>query len=153
CSSDLPGLGIIAGIIMLTIGLWYLQSRSRKASLAGEGYGDYEDDVVEDAPPEQAGKGSLSLMPLPLALLPLVLVIGVNALFTYVLFPNMSMTLITDNFPNVDPAKITGLWALIIALVIACTTLVISRRGHWESLGATINKGVFGFMLPLFNTA
>lgn len=148
-----PGLGIIAGIIMLTIGLWYLQSRSRKASLAGEGYGDYEDDVVEDAPPEQAGKGSLSLMPLPLALLPLVLVIGVNALFTYVLFPNMSMTLITDNFPNVDPAKITGLWALIIALVIACTTLVISRLGHWENLGATINKGVFGFMLPLFNTA
>src|SRR5690606_18220919 len=122
-------------------------------SLAGEGYGDYEDDVAEDETAEHAGKGSLSLMPLPLALLPLVLVIGVNALFTYILFPNMSMTLITDNFPNVDPAKITGLWALIIALVIACTTLVISRLGHWENLGATINKGVFGFMLPLFNTA
>ncbi len=147
-----PGLGIIAGIIMLGGGLLWLHSRANKARLAGEGYGEHYEETNEPAE-TQSERGALSEMPLALALLPLVLVIGVNALFTYVVFPGMDMLFITDKFPALDPSKITGLWALIIALVVACTTLVISRLGHWQDLRATVNKGVFGFMLPLFNTA
>ena len=148
-----PGLGIIGGVIMLSVGLWWLHSRSRKASLAGEGYGVHEEDTEAASGKEPAEHGSRSDMPLLLALLPLVLVIGVNALFTYLIFPNMSMQGVTDQFPHVDPSKLTGLWALIIALVVACATLVVSRLGHWNDLAGTVNKGVFGFMLPLFNTA
>ena len=65
----------------------------------------------------------------------------------------MDMSFISTRFPDLDPSRISGLWALIIALVVACTTLVVSRLGHWTNLRATVNKGVFGFMLPLFNTA
>ena len=146
-----PGLGIIAGIVMMGIGLWWLGTRARKARLAGEGYGEHEEDTGAGA--DQNEHGSRSEMPLALALLPLVLVIGVNGLFTYLIFPNLSMTLVTANFPHIDPSKIAGLWALIIALVVACATLVVSRLGHWKNLAGTVNKGVFGFMLPLFNTA
>jgi len=149
-----PGLGIIAGIIMLGGGLWWLHGRARKASLAGEGYGEHvEENEMPAAGEGESEGGGMAPMSLTLALLPLFLVIGVNALFTYVVFPGMGMLLITENFPELDPSKITGLWALIIALVSACTTLVVSRLGHWEDLRATVNKGVFGFMLPLFNTA
>src|SRR5690606_23849173 len=52
-----------------------------------------------------------------------------------------------------SPQKMTGLWALIVALVVACATLIVSRLGRWSNLRETVNKGVFGFMLPLFNTA
>ena len=148
-----PGLGIIAGLIMMGLGLWWIGTRAGKARLAGEGYGEHEEDTGAGTQAEQDELGSRSEMPLVLALLPLVLVIGVNALFTYLIFPNMSMTLVTANFPHIEPSKLAGLWALIIALVVACTTLVVSRLGHWNNLAGTVNKGVFGFMLPLFNTA
>ena len=146
-----PGLGIIGAIIMLAGGLWWLHGRAARAQAAGEGYGDHPED--SDATPTPSNAGALSFMPLPLALLPLVLVIGLNALFTYVVFPNIDMTPITDRFPGLAPERITGLWALILALALACTTLVVSRLGHWTNLRDTINRGVYGFMLPLFNTA
>src|SRR5690606_15144592 len=147
-----PGLGIIAAIIMLTLGLWWLHRRARQAHAAGEGYGihiENDDTTAAGEEPESA----TSHMPLTLAVLPLILVVGVNALFTYGIFPNMDTSAMTERFPQLDPSRITGLWALILALVIACTTLVVSRLGHWSNLRATVNKGVFGFMLPLFNTA
>lgn len=149
-----PGLGLIASAIMLLGGLWWLQSRIKKAKLAGEGYGEHKDDLITPTDHQATPtKGPLSTMPFFLAVLPLVLVIGVNALFTYVIFPKTNFSFLIEQFPNVDPKKMTGLWALIIALVVACITLVVSRLGRWEDLKESINQGVFGFMLPLFNTA
>jgi H+/gluconate symporter-like permease len=52
-----------------------------------------------------------------------------------------------------DAAKATGLWALIIALSGACLAVILLGIGRWADLRETINKGVFGCMLPLFNTA
>ncbi|MBV6271702.1 GntP family permease [Alcaligenaceae bacterium CGII-47] len=146
-----PGLGLIAGTVMLLGGLWWLRSRASSAREAGEGYGQHTDDNTPAL--EDVNAGARSSMPLFLALLPLLLVISVNALFTYVLFPRMDMSFVVERFPHIKPANIIGLWALIIALAAACTTLVISRLGRWSDLRGTINKGVFGFMLPLFNTA
>ncbi len=148
-----PGLGLIAAGIMLLGGLWWLRGRAASARLAGEGYGKHEDDIDISVTDGKVNSGALSHMPLLLALLPLVLVISVNALFTYAVFPRMDMSFVTERFPHISPEKVIGLWALIIALAAACTTLVISRLGHWSDLRDTINKGVFGFMLPLFNTA
>ena len=153
-----PGLGLIASAIMLFGGWWWLQSRVRKAQAHNEGYGHHASDtagttteiLADTATPV---RGPLSVMPLGLAVLPLVLVIGVNALFTYVVFPNTNFAALEQQFPQVDATKMAGLWALIIALVTACLTLVLTRLGRWENLKETINQGVFGFMLPLFNTA
>lgn len=146
-----PGLGIIGGLIMALGGLWWLQSRARKATANGEGYGDHGQDHL-DISAEDSTQGQKP-MPIFLAILPLILVIGVNALFTYGIFPGTNFAFMAERFPQVDPAKITGLWALIIALITANLVLIISRLGHWKSLRESINKGVFGFMLPLFNTA
>jgi len=146
-----PGLGLIGAAIMFVGGLWWLRSRAAKAALANEGYGEHREDDAFDGQEENAG--AFSTMPLALALLPLILVVGVNAVFTYLVFPRWDMTFLTTRFPQVAPENMAGLWALIIALAAACLTLVISRLGHWSNLRETVNKGVFGFMLPLFNTA
>lgn len=146
-----PGLGLIAAAIMLSGGLWWLQSRTAAARRAGEGYGQHADEN-EAATPE-AEAISTTDMPVWQALLPLLLVVGVNALFTYAVFPAMDLSAMREAFPKLNTATSTGLWSLVIALVAACTTLVLMRLGHWADLKTSINKGVFGFMLPLFNTA
>src|SRR5690606_15322011 len=79
--------------------------------------------------------------------------LGVNALFTYILFPSMDFSLFKELYPKLDPTKQTGLWALIIALVVACLSLILLRLGKWNNLKETVNKGVLGSMLPIFNTA
>lgn len=145
-----PGLGVIGSAVMFGLGLWWLQSRASRARQMGEGFGRHVDDSVDEAADTT---GRYAHMPLALALLPLLLVVSINALFTYVIFPGMDFAPIKEKFPTVNPAKVQGLWALIIALVAACATLVFVRVRHWKNLTKTINEGVFGFMLPLFNTA
>lgn len=147
-----PGLGIIASMIMLGGGMWWLLSRQAAARARGEGYGRHEE-LEFAVGAADTTRGPMSIMPLSLAVLPLFLVVGVNALFTYVVFPGTDMTFVTERFPTVAPDKMAGLWALIVALVVACAALIVSRLGHWENLRETVNKGIFGFMLPLFNTA
>lgn len=154
-----PGLGLVASAIMCGLGLWWLGSRAKAARLAGEGYGEH-DESKEARTNSSGDDGDVNLtgdanrtMPLLLAVLPLLLVIGVNALFTYVVFKDMDFAFLQERFAGFDVKKVQGIWALIIALVVACATLVATRLGHWADLRGTVNKGVFGFMLPLFNTA
>ena len=144
-----PGIGIISGLVMFGLGAMWLQSRANKAQSKGEGYGvdTQESEKLTD------GVTSQGHMPILLALLPLLLVIGVNALFTYVIFPSVDFSSLKDLYPKLEPAKQTGLWSLIIALVVACLSLVLFRLGKWNNLKDTVNKGVLGSMLPIFNTA
>ena len=151
-----PGLGVMAAALMLGGGLTWLFHRAARAQAAGEGYGQHaEDELPTTGTPEQTAADAArhAQLPLLLALLPLLLVVGVNALLTYGVFPHLDLGFVAERFPTLDPAKVTGLWALIAALLVACTTLIVSRLGHWHDLKDTINQGVFGFMLPLFNTA
>ncbi|AHV93758.1 GntP family permease [Bordetella holmesii] len=142
-----PGLGIIAAVIMLGLGMAWLLARARRALLAGEGYGEAEDAI--QAPDHGDHPG----MPLALAVLPLLMVVGVNALFTYGIFPHMDFSAMGERYADIDPKRVSGLWSLIIALASACIMLIVIRLKHWADLRDTVNKGVFGFMLPLFNTA
>lgn len=155
-----PGLGLLAASFMLGGGMVWLLRRAAAARAAGEGFGQHPEDAPGEpgaaAPtPEQAGAEAArhAEVPLALALLPLVLVIGVNALLVYAVFPTLDLTFMASRFAGLEPARVTGLWALIIALLVACITLVLTRLGHWHDLKNTLNQGVFGFMLPLFNTA
>ena len=144
-----PGIGTISGLVIFGLGAMWLQSRANKAQSKGEGYGvdTQESEKLTD------GVTSQGHMPILLALLPLLLVIGVNALFTYLVFPSVDFSSLKDLYPKLDPAKQTGLWSLIIALVAACLSLVLFRLGKWNNLKETVNKGVLGSMLPIFNTA
>ena len=144
-----PGIGTISGLVMFGLGAMWLQSRANKAQSKGEGYGvdTQESEKLID------GVTSQGHMPVLLALLPLLLVIGVNALFTYAIFPSVDFSNLKELYPKLEPAKQTGLWSLIIALVVACLSLILFRLGKWNNLKETVNKGVLGSMLPIFNTA
>lgn len=146
-----PGLGLIASVCIFAAGMLWLQRRAAAARRAGEGYGQHEDE--NDVQGSALAQARHTEIPLWVALLPLLLVIGVNAVFTYGVFPRLDLAFMTERFPALSPPKQMGLWALIIALMVACAALIVLRLRHWTNLKDTVNQGVFGFMLPLFNTA
>lgn len=155
-----PGLGIIAAILMFLLGWWWVQSRADKANANGEGYGQHNDDFegeINGTQGEEIATGLTVIdkapISLTMAMIPLVLVIGINALLVYAIFPAMDFSTLQTQFPDLDIAGSLGLWSIIISLVIACSVLIVMRVGHWHNLRKTINNGTYDSMLPIFNTA
>ena len=150
-----PILGLIGGTVMFVCGWLWLQSRARKARTAGEGYGLHdESDVggVGGAAPE-TNLVSTHQTSFAVAMIPLFLVIGLNALLTYAVFPSMDFSSLQTQFPDLNIAGSLGLWSIIISLVVACIAIIVMRLGHWTNLQKTINRGTYDSMLPIFNTA
>ena len=150
-----PILGIIGGTIMFICGWLWLQSRARKANAAGEGYGQHDE---EDVGGVGAAKKETEVLnthhtSFTIAMIPLVLVIGLNALLTYAIFPSVDFSGLQAQFPDLNIAGSLGLWSIIISLVVACAVLILLRIGHWNNLQKTINRGTYDSMLPIFNTA
>lgn len=86
-------------------------------------------------------------------MIPLILVISLNALLTYFVFPSMDFSGLQTQFPDLNIAGSLGLWSIILSLVVACIVLIVMRLGHWTNLQKTINRGTYDSMLPIFNTA
>ena len=150
-----PILGIIGGTIMFICGWMWLQSRARKANAAGEGYGqhDEEDTGSIGAAAKEGEVLNTHHTSFTIAMIPLVLVIGLNAILTYVVFPSIDFSSLQTQFPDLNIAGSLGLWSIIISLVVACVVLILLRIGHWNNLQKTINRGTYDSMLPIFNTA
>ena len=175
-----PILGIIGGTIMFILGWLWLQSRANKAQAAGEGYGIHDDDIgvggvgesqnktvtLEDSAQSNTPQSNIAQSNLAtsvearnthqtsfaIAMIPLVLVIGLNALLTYMIFPAMDFSTLQTQFPDLNIEGSLGLWSIIISLVIACLVLIVLRLGDWNDLQKTINRGTYDSMLPIFNT-
>ncbi|MDG4562491.1 MAG: GntP family permease [Candidatus Competibacter sp.] len=143
-----PGLGLIGGLIMLIGGVLWLQTRAKRAMAAGEGYGEHPHEGLDT-------KGDLAHSPsFFIALLPILLVIGFNALFTYVVFPNIDASYLADpKFGATKLSAVAGLWSIIVALVIAIVFIVVVHWRHWRNVIESLNTGTMGSLLPIFNTA
>lgn len=141
-----PILGIIGSLVMFGLGMLWLQRRAHSAKTAGEGYGIHEDDELHA---DKLDPHQTSFM---VAMIPLVLVIGINALLTYAVFPNMDFSALRAQFKDLDIKGALGLWSIIIALVTAIIALIVLRLGKWTNLQHSLNKGSYSSMLPIFNT-
>ncbi|MBF0658136.1 GntP family permease [Psychrobacter sp. NG25] len=142
-----PGLGAIAGLIMLVGGMVWLNYRAKKAFNEGEGYGEHHNDklVVTD----RSAKPSLLV-----ALLPIILVILINFICTKWLLPSMDNSyLASEAFGAVPLAKVLGIWAIVIALVVSCGSMILLNWKRWKNLKESLSEGALGSLLPIFNTA
>tara|TARA_B100000530_G_scaffold324022_1_gene260376 strand:- start:402 stop:1289 length:888 start_codon:yes stop_codon:yes gene_type:complete len=154
---------------MFVLGWWWVQSRANKAKSAGEGYGQHKDgfegginvaksDISQNntTQGEEFVTGHTVKEKAPISftmvIIPLILVIGINALLVYAIFPSIDFSALQTQFPDLNIAGSLGLWSIIISLVIACLVLIIMRVGHWHNLQKTINNGTYDSMLPIFNT-
>ncbi|MDO5499421.1 MAG: GntP family permease, partial [Propionibacteriaceae bacterium] len=161
-----PVLGIIGGLIMFGGGMAWLTVRSRKAMASGEGYA--------DGPLMQPGKGGTPIQgadggpkadhemvtgrenmpPVVLAYLPIVLVIAINFVLVRLIFPRLDFDyLAQEAYGSTDIATVGGIWAIIVALVVAIIVLISTCWKYLESKIKSLNAGTMGSLLPIFNTA
>ena len=147
-----PISGILGGLAIFAIGMWYLEGRRKSAQAAGEGYGNH---TLNEPPPVDES----SLPAWQLAILPLVTVLVVNFVMTrmFVWDVNMLQAFQAMKLPLLAPAvkNVVSIWALIIALVcgiVLAVGLGISRLPQ-GGLAKALNAGAIGSLLAIMNTA
>jgi H+/gluconate symporter-like permease len=144
-----PVLGTLAGLIMLIGGVLWLNARSSKAKTRGEGYGTHKVMAADAALPDD-----VQLPAFALAIAPVVLVIALNAVFTYLVFPNMDASyLAEDKYGPTSLKSVSGIWAIIVALVASILFVITANWKRFENVKDSINQGTMGALLPIFNTA
>jgi H+/gluconate symporter-like permease len=142
-----PGIGTIAGIIMLALGTWWLNRRASQAAAAGEGYGVHELEALDVT-------ASADEPPLLVALVPLVMVLLVNLVTTWWIIPGMDLAYLKEpKFGGVTVNDVRGIWALVASLSLAILTAIVLHWSRWSDLRSSLNQGTFSSMLPIFNTA
>ncbi|MFD1343801.1 GntP family permease [Litorisediminicola beolgyonensis] len=143
-----PVLGTIAGLIMMVGGILWLNMRRARAEARGEGYGDHERTDADAEPPASGLPG------MAVAVLPVVAVISINALCTYVVFPAFDYSYLgTDEYGDTTIDDVRGIWSIIVAMVAAIVLCIALNLKRLEHLMESVNKGTMGSLLPVFNTA
>ena len=167
-----PGLGIIASIIMLGFGLWWLGRAEAAARRGGEGYGAptgavvdaaAEDPVVRELattarefdPAEiHRGQHSATTPPVARALLPLVVVMSVNLLMSLIVLPRLDFSFLAEErWGSTSLAAVAGVWAVVLALACAIAGLIAVNYRYFPSLRASMDAGANASVLPAFSVA
>nr|WP_210209185.1 GntP family permease [Dichotomicrobium thermohalophilum] len=164
-----PGLGIIAALIMLAFGMWWLNRQRARAGSRGEGYGEHDDAVPESdlMMREGAVRDGYDIRELPLgtpteaappsfpaAIAPVVAVVLVNLLFIQFVVPAMDTTYLAQpKFGATDIDAVRGVWAIIVALVAAILLIVGLNWSRLTRLQASLDEGANASVLPIAATA
>ncbi len=147
-----PIMGTIGGLLILAVGIAYLDWRRRAAKRAGEGYG-----TGHTNEPEPLAK---EMLPNPwLAMSPLVLVLVLNFVFTTMIPKYYGTTSEVALIPGAKPivqqvSSVLAIWAVEGALVVGI--LFVIAFG-WKQVAARFAAGsqqaVAGSLLASLNTA
>ncbi len=144
-----PLLGTVAGLIMLVGGVLWLNRRAAAAHRRSEGYGEHPRTAADSALPEDT-----ELPSFPVAVAPVVAVILLNALFTYVIIPRMNADYLAEAaYGGTTLQAVAGIWAIIAALVLSIVMAILLNLRRFLDLKETVNAGTMGSLLPIFNTA
>ena len=167
-----PGLGVIAAAIMLVFGLWWLERASASARRRGEGFGNdapapvdaaAEDPLVrERATTAQAfdpaeihhSEAAHAAPPILLAVLPLVIVIGVNLLMSFVVLPRMDTAFLAEpRWGGTSLSAVGGVWSVAVALAAAIVVLLLANGRRLPSVRLSMDAGANAAVLPALSVA
>src|SRR5262245_21761545 len=128
-----PGLGIIASLIILGFGLWWLRRAEAAARSAGEAYGvagraaadrAADDEFVSEGataarefdPAEiHRGHHSESYPPIVTAVLPLVVVVGVNLVMSLMILPRLDLSFLgEERWGATSRSAVSGVWSVAV---------------------------------------
>ena len=166
-----PGLGLIASAIMFGFGMWWLLRAERKARLAGEGYGEggvTVDSACDDPVVRERATSSSAFDPAELkrghhspeqpgilvAALPLLIVVLVNLTMSMGVIPRLDTSFLAEpQWGGISIASVSGIWSVIVALIVAILVLVALNRKRLSELRASVDAGANASVLPIISVA
>jgi H+/gluconate symporter-like permease len=166
-----PGLGVLASLITLGFGLWWLAFAEGRARKTGEGYaGDAEprdvgakDEIVRERAttagsfdPAEIDHGEQSRAPPPivLAALPLVVVVVVNLVMSLFVLPRIDAGFLAEPaWGSTSLMAVGGVWAVITALAAAIVVLAAVNVSRLPTPRETMDAGANASVLPVLSVA
>ena len=165
-----PGLGIIASIIMLGFGLWWLGRVQARAQSSGEGYGSEpaaavaaDDQFIRERATNARefdpveiphGHHSDSAPSIMVAALPLVVVVAVNLIMALVILPRLDFSFLAEaRWGSTSLSAVAGVWAVAVALAVATAILVAVNFRRLTALRASMDAGANASVLPVLSVA
>lgn len=141
-----PILGIVAALIMLLGGMFWLSSRLKKAKAAGEGYGDHPNENLTNIDVSK-------LPPFITSIIPIVMVIVVNLVCSKWILPSMDSSYLESEYGTTYSA-VGGTWSLVIGLVVGIILVVIFNYNRFEKgIVESLKEGANSSLLAILNTA
>ena len=167
-----PGLGIIASIIMLGLGLWWLGRAEASARRSGEGYGAEAPGGVDAAADDEMvrerattarefdpaeinhGHRSDSVPSILVAALPLVVVVLVNLTMSLFILRRVEFSFLAEErWGGTSISAVAGVWSVVVALAAAIATVVVFNRGRLPALRESMDAGANASVLPALSVA
>jgi len=170
-----PGLGIIAAIVMMAFGMWWLGVAQARALRAGEGFEPTSnpaggalplavDDLAvrelattaREFDPAEIDHGSRAAEgpPIVIAVLPLVVVVCTNFLMTQFVLPNMDTDFLSlPRWGEISLSFVAGIWSVSIALFLAIVVLIALNYNRLPAIRDTVDAGANAAVLPVLSVA
>ena len=166
-----PGLGILASLIMLGFGMWWLSRQEARARKSGEGFGDSgtvaRDLATDETLRERAttarefdpaeithGQTASTPPPVILAALPLVVVIAVNLAMSFLILPALDTSFLAEpRWGSTSLSAVGGVWAVVTALACAIATAVAINFRRLPTVRQTMDAGANASVLPCVSVA
>jgi len=167
-----PGLGIVATLVMLTCGLWWLRRAEAAARHKDEGYGAEPSVAIDVAAkseklrehattarefdPAEITHGAVcpDTPPLVIAALPLIVVIVMNLMMSLVILPRMNFSFLAEErWGSTTLSGVAGVWSVVTALASASVVLLLVNRGRLHSLRESMDAGANASVLPVVSVA
>jgi H+/gluconate symporter-like permease len=164
-----PGLGIIASMVTMAFGMWWLGRAEVAARKAGEGYSGGTDTapVVDEKMREHAtsvgdfdpaeilhGQHAAREPSFPLAILPLCVVIVMNFLMSLVVLPRLDFSFLADKaWGGTTIRAVGGVWSVAVALAAGALTVVLVNYRRLPALRESMDAGANASVLPVLTVA
>jgi H+/gluconate symporter-like permease len=167
-----PGLGLIASVIMLGVGLLWLRHAQNRARGAGEGYGAPPLKAIEEAAGDELlrerattarefdpaeishGHHNETAVPVFNAFFPLVVVVAVNLLMSLFLLPRLDASFLAEQrWGNTSLPAVAGVWSVIVALAAAIVAVILCNWSRLPALRQTADAGANASVLPALSVA
>ncbi|MDF2655706.1 MAG: citrate transporter [Bacillota bacterium] len=140
-----PILGVVAAVIMLFGGMFWLTSRLSKARALGEGYGEHGDSHLH-------GTDTTNLPSFTVSILPILFVLVGNFILSKQVFPNIDAAYLETDYKTTLTA-VLGSWSLIVSLIIGVLLAIGLNYKRFDDILRCLREGVQGSFLAIMNTA
>ncbi len=167
-----PGLGVIASLITLGFGLWWLKRAETAARRAGEGFGGGDaaatpDDAANDEKVRERATTAREFDPAEIhhgrrsdtapssfaATLPLVVVL-VNLTMSLVILPRLDFSFLAEErWGGTSVSGVTGVWSVVVALAAAIATVIACHWNRLPALRQSMHAGANASVLPAVSVA